>query len=159
MSIRLFTIQGYGHLYRSLLRFCKICPAEVRELLYTLNTANLDSYAATHPRGRYAESGPARFLEKLKDDYQPYRTEAQLYKAMAALDANILYSATTGGQQEAVRRMRRLMCELNTAFHGAFGMEIDDPRTVYSRCVYGLVPRGTEPCLCLLADWLDLTGA
>ena len=36
------SIPGYVHLYRSLLRFYDMPENEVREMLYLLNTANLD---------------------------------------------------------------------------------------------------------------------
>ena len=38
------SIPGYVHLYRSLLRFYDMPENEVREMLYLLNTANLDCY-------------------------------------------------------------------------------------------------------------------
>ena len=38
----MISIPGYVHLYRSLLRFYDMPENEVREMLYLLNTANLD---------------------------------------------------------------------------------------------------------------------
>ena len=43
------SIPGYVHLYRSLLRFYDMPENEVREMLYLLNTANLDCYEYYHP--------------------------------------------------------------------------------------------------------------
>ena len=40
----IISIPGYVHLYRSLLRFYDMPENEVREMLYLLNTANLDCY-------------------------------------------------------------------------------------------------------------------
>ena len=40
----MISIPGYVHLYRSLLRFYDMPENEVREMLYLLNTANLDCY-------------------------------------------------------------------------------------------------------------------
>lgn len=42
-------IPGYVHLYRSLLRFYDMPENEVREMLYLLNTANLDCYSYYYP--------------------------------------------------------------------------------------------------------------
>ena len=42
-------IPGYVHLYRSMLRFYDMPNAELKEMLYLLNTANLDSYGFHHP--------------------------------------------------------------------------------------------------------------
>ena len=42
-------IPGYVHLYCSLLRFYDMPENEIREMLYLLNTANLDCYAYYHP--------------------------------------------------------------------------------------------------------------
>ena len=41
-------IPGYVHLYRSMLRFYDMPSAELKEMLYLLNTANLDSYGFHH---------------------------------------------------------------------------------------------------------------
>jgi len=159
MSIRIFTIQGYAHLYRSLLRFCKVSNAEALELVYMLNTANLDSYAYTHPGRKYAQSSPVRFFAGLGADFLPYRTEVQLYKAMAALDHHMDHEALIASQREEVQHMRCLMRELDIAFYKTFGMDIDDKRTVYGQCVYGLVPREDEPSVCLMKDWVNLPTA
>ena len=54
-------IPGYVHLYRSLLRFYDMPENEVREMLYLLNTANLDCYSYYHPERELTESGPVAF--------------------------------------------------------------------------------------------------
>ena len=74
-------IPGYVHLYRSLLRFYDMPENEVREMLYLLNTANLDCYSYYHPERELTESGPVAFSGWLdRMDCRPYRTEVQLYK-------------------------------------------------------------------------------
>ena len=50
-------IPGYVHLYRSMLRFYDMPSAELKEMLYLLNTANLDSYGFHHPEAHVVESG------------------------------------------------------------------------------------------------------
>ena len=54
----IISIPGYVHLYRSLLRFYDMPENEVREMLYLLNTANLDCYEYYHPDRRW---GPDSF--------------------------------------------------------------------------------------------------
>jgi len=160
MSIRIFTIPGYSHLYRSLLRFCDIGSREARELVYMLNTANLDSFRYAYPYGHMRESGYVAFmnsLEKLRR--RPYRTEVQLHKALAALKRNIIPDALTAEQREAVARLQYLMRSLELSFYKTFGMEIDDILTVYAACEARLVPDEWEPAVCLMRDCMLLPSA
>ena len=55
------SIPGYVHLYRSLLRFYDMPENEIREMLYLLNTANLDCYEYYHPERELIQSGPVAF--------------------------------------------------------------------------------------------------
>lgn len=48
---------------------------------------------------------------------------------------------------------------LEYRFYKAYGMEIEDKRTVYGECVYRLVPREDEPSVCLMHDWIYLPTA
>ncbi len=57
----LIPIKGYVHLYRSLLRFYDMPENEIKEMLYLLNTANVDCYGCYHPERRLIESGPVTF--------------------------------------------------------------------------------------------------
>lgn len=160
MSIRIFALPGYSHLYRSLLRFCEMGSREARELVYMLNTANLDSFRYVNPYGHMRESSYADFMNSLERlRRRPYRTEVQLYKALAALERNIVPDALTAEQGEAVARLRYLMRSLELSFYKAFSVEIDDMLTVYSDCAAGLVPGDLEPAACLMRDWIYLPGA
>ena len=58
------SIPGYVHLYRSLLRFYDMPENEIREMLYLLNTANLDCYEYYHPERELALSGPVAFWRR-----------------------------------------------------------------------------------------------
>ena len=60
------SIPGYVHLYRSLLRFYDMPENEIREMLYLLNTANLDCYEYYHPERELALSGPVAFCHWLE---------------------------------------------------------------------------------------------
>ena len=48
---------------------------------------------------------------------------------------------------------------LEYRFYKAYGMEIEDKRTVYGECTYRLVPREDEPSVCLMHDWIYLPSA
>ncbi len=65
------SIPGYVHLYRSLLRFYDMPENEIREMLYLLNTANLDCYGYYHPERELVESGPGSLLPLAGDDGLP----------------------------------------------------------------------------------------
>lgn len=160
-----YSIPGYAHLYRSLLRFYDMPSAEAKELLYTLNTANLDSFAYTYPHIRVMESGPVEFCRaldggRLPDRYRrPYRTEVQFYKALCALHRNIDPRLIISAQREARQNLRCIISNVAYRFYKAYGVEIDDKRTVYADCAFGLVPREDEPSVCMMRDWLNLQTA
>lgn len=105
MVNKIVPIPGYIHLYRSLLRFCDRPSAELKEMLYLLNTANLDSYSFYHPDAQITESGPVAFCRWLDRRYaRPYRTEVQLYKAMLS------YNAVLTGRLSLLHSGRRYKC-------------------------------------------------
>lgn len=62
----MISIPGYVHLYCSLLRFYDMPENEVREMLYLLNTANLDCYEYYHPDRSVIQSGPVAFCRWLE---------------------------------------------------------------------------------------------
>jgi len=159
MSKRLFAIPGYVHLYRSLLRFGKLGIDEAQELVYWLNTANLDSYRSVHPDITLYESTPFYFCKHLESKERPYRTEVQLYKALETLNRNIVYDAITSQQREAVQQMNCIMGNLEFDFYKAFGLEIESPLTVYRHCRNHLIPYEDEPSVCLYQDWVMLPTA
>lgn len=57
------SISGYVYLYRSLLRFYDMPEKEVKEILYLLNTANLDCYEYYHPERDVIQSGLVAFKD------------------------------------------------------------------------------------------------
>jgi hypothetical protein len=152
-------LAGYVHMYRSLLRFLGMRTGEAKELLLTLNTANLDSYAYAHPDVRLRESSPFTFCKKLDGKLRPYRTEVQLYKSLCALGRGVDREAVTSSQREAVSRLRCLVSGIEYRFFKTYGIEIDDRRTVYSLCAFSLVPKDDEPAVCLMRDWELLPSA
>lgn len=156
----LFSIPGYVHLYRSLLRFYDKPSGELKEMLYLLNTANLDCYRYYHPHLYVAESGPVAFCNRLDTlDCRPYRTEVQLYKSLLALKRSIDFECIVTSQREALQALRCIISNIEYRFYKAYGMEIEDKRTVYVDCAYRLIPKDDEPSVCLMHDWVYLPSA
>lgn len=63
---------------------------------------------------------------------------------------------------EALGAAGRSWCVISNIeyrFYKAYGMEIDDKRTVYADCAFWLVPRDDEPSVCLMHDWIYLPSA
>jgi len=159
MSIKLFSITGYTYLYRSLLRFGKLNVNEAKELVYWLNTANLDSYGNAHPDRVLFQSAPFMFFRKLDENQRPYRTEVQLYKSLESLKNNINFDVLIGHQREAVQKMNCIMSNLEFNFYKVFDMEIDCWLTVYRECRNHLIPYEDEPSVCMFNEWLYLPSA
>lgn len=100
----MISIPGYVHLYRSLLRFYDMPENEVREMLYLLNTANLDCYEYYHPDRSVIQSGPVAFCGWLETkDCRPYRTEVQLYKSLLFLKRSIDRDLIVSGETKIYR--------------------------------------------------------
>lgn len=154
------SIPGYAHLYRSLLRFYEMPENEVKEMLYLLNTANLDCFGCYHPEIKVIESGPVMFCNWLDNmPCRPYRTEVQLYKALLFLKRSIDRDLIITSQREALQTLRCIISNIEYRFYKAYGMEIEDKRTVYEACAYQLVPREDEPSVCLMHEWIYLPSA
>ena len=136
-------IPGYVHLYRSMLRFYDMPSAELKEMLYLLNTANLDSYGFHHPEAHVVESGPVAFCGWLDHRYaRPYRTEVQLYKSLLALKRSIDRDCIVTSQREALQMLRCVISNLEYRFYKAYNMEFEDKRTVYSEVRLPADPTG-----------------
>ena len=48
--------------------------------------------------------------------------------------------------------MRCVISNIGYRFYKAYGMEIEDKRTVCGECAYRLVSRENEPSVCLMHD-------
>ena len=154
------SIPGYVHLYRSLLRFYDMPENEIREMLYLLNTANLDCYEYYHPERELVESGPVAFCHWLETmDCRPYRTEVQLYKSLLFLQRSVDRDLIVTSQREALQTLKCIISNIEYRFYKAYEMEIEDKRTVYGECTYRLVLREDEPSVCLMHDWIYLPSA
>ena len=160
MINHIVSIPGYIQLYRSLLRFYYGSENDIKEMLYQLNTANLDCFGYYHPDVYLVQSGPALFSQWLDNtSYRPYRTEVQLYKALQCLQYSVEQDLMTSAQREALQKLRCIISNIEYRFYKAFGMEIEDSRTIYNVCAFNLVPREDEPSVPLLHDWVCLPTA
>lgn len=156
----LIPVKGYVHLYRSLLRFYDMPENEIKEMLYLLNTANMDCYGCYHPERRLIESGPVTFSLWLDNmDCRPYRTEVQLHKALMFLKRSVERDMIITAQREALQTLRCILSNIEYRFYKAYSMEIEDKRTVYEACAYHLIPKEDEPSVCLMHDWIYLPSA
>lgn len=87
-------------------------------------------------------------------DTYPDMTESLLF-LKRSIDRDLIVSA----QREALQTLRCIISNLEYRFYKAYGMEIEDKRTVYGECTYRLVPREDEPSVCLMHDWIYLPTA
>lgn len=137
----ILSIPGYVHLYRSLLRFYDMPENEVREMLYLLNTANLNCYEYYHPERAVVQSGPVAFSGWLETkDCRPYRTEVQLYKSLLCLKRSIDRELIVTAQREALQTLRCIISNLEYRFYKpmAWRLRTSGPCT-------GNVPTGWFP--------------
>ena len=120
----------------------------------------IDCYEYYHPDRSVIQSGPVAFCGWLETkDCRPYRTEVQLYKSLLFLKRSIDRDLIVSAQREALQTLRCIISNLEYRFYKAYGMEIEDKRTVYGECTYRLVPREDEPSVCLMHDWIYLPTA
>ena len=116
MVNKIVSIPGYVHLYRSLLRFYHMPENEIKEMLYVLNTANLDCFGYYHPEIFVVQSGPALFSTWLDNmNYRPYRTEVLLHKALVCLKHSVDREFMTVEQREALQKLRCIISNIETA--------------------------------------------
>lgn len=92
-------------------------------------------------------------------NYRPYRTEIQLHKALVCLKHCVDREFMTVEQREALQKLHCIISNIEYRFYKAFGVEIDDNRTVYGECAFSLVPDEDEPSVCLMHDWVYLPTA
>ena len=150
MVNKIVSIPGYVHLYRSLLRFYHMPENEIKEICF----------GYYHPEIFVVQSGPALFSTWLDNmNYRPYRTEVQLHKALVCLKHSVDREFMTVEQREALQKLRCIISNIEYRFYKAFGIEIDDDRTVYNECAFSLVPDEDEPSVCLMHDWVYLPTA
>lgn len=150
MTNKCFTMGGYSFLYSSLMEYHNINEPDAIELLELLCEANIISHSQSPPFDDYGGICFRRRL--LSNPRRPYHTEVQFYKAMQALHGSIDTGRVDENQRQALEHLYNIMGEIEYEFLRVYGMEIDDKRTVYEKCVDDLTPRRGEPTVCLLCD-------
>ena len=112
----IISIPGYVHLVPLPFAVLRHAGKEVREMLYLLNTANLNCYEYYHPERVVIQSGPVAFCGWLETkDCRPYRTEVQLYKSLLFLKRSIDRDLIVSAQREACKPYAVLSPIWNTA--------------------------------------------
>lgn len=146
LYLRGFTDMGYTRFSRSLMRFCRMSGPSAKKLttgLRQMIAANLQEQG---------QDGPERC-----EPGRPYHTEVQFYKAAYALQ-RVLPDGACAVQQCNLHQMLRLVLyDVAFYFRTAYGMEIEDPRTVYALCKARLETGEGEHSGCLLKDWEQLS--
>ena len=158
MNMQNFTISGYTRFYRSLPRFYHdMNDAHSLKLTYGLYTAVNDTYRYKNPDVDVLEYNENAFCELLHQaNAKPYKTEVQLYRAMEAVLFSLTLDALKISHTPHIIELTAMMCNTELRFYKAFGMDIDDEKTICRKCARSLVPRRGEPCVCLLQDWLNI---
>ena len=138
-------IEGYRHLYRSMLRFTRLDRPEVASLLYALYIGNLDTcqyFDVPLTMMEFSEDG---FISLIEPYARPYHTEIQFYCSLSGLLANIQRDATIERTRNAVKQSKIILINVENRFEKVFGCAITDPKTTYSRCWNRLTVRENEP--------------
>jgi hypothetical protein len=134
-----FSLEGYRHLYCSLLIYLHLHPFEAKSLVYLLNTANIDTCRESNLRREYHELDMEAFFIALEERASPYLSVVQLYKSMEALTANIYYADISEAQRDAVKRLRALMHLMEDRCYEKYGFEIDSSQTEYPLLNFHLI--------------------
>lgn len=62
-------------------------------------------------------------------------------------------------QREAFQTLRCILSNIECRFYKAYGMEIEEKRTVYKTCASHLIPKEDESSVCIMHDWIYLPSA
>jgi len=163
MNIKKFTVSGFARFYHSLLRFNRDMEAEYAlKITYSLYTSVNDIYRHKHTDVCITEYNESDFYEILiKTDKKPYKTIIQLYRAFEAAFYSIAPDMTIlkTCQIKYLLVLINMMDDMEIRFRKAFGMKINDERTIYRMCAESLIPRRDEPGLCFIQDLNEANSA
>ena len=85
-------------------------------------------------------------MDKLRPERSDYLCgHAECAVTLLALKRGIDRDLIVTSQREALGTLRCVIANLEYRFYKAYGMEIEDKRTVYGECAYRLAPREDEP--------------
>ncbi len=138
-------IQGYRHMYRSLMRYFSLDRLDAAALLYPLYIGNVDTCAYFKVPVPEIELSQDGFYSLAEPYARPYHTELQMCRSMFSLQRNIQREVAIQETRAAVRQLDRLITTLMNRFEQVYDCEITDPRTRYDECWGRLTVRGSEP--------------
>jgi len=138
-------LQGYRHMYRSLIRFYSLSGLDAIELLYPLYIGNLDTCQYFDVRLKEIELTEDGFCALAQPYARPYHTELQMHKSMNNLLQNIRREAVIQDTKNAVRKLNSMIGQLEDRFEAVYECGITDPCTRYDECWNRLAVRNSEP--------------
>ena len=147
-------IEGYRHMYRSLMRYFNLNRQDAAMLLYPLYMGNIDTcnyYGVQVPE---IELSRDAFYSLAEPYARPYHTELQMCRSMLSLQRNIQREATIQETRIAARCFDLMIDGLMDRFERVYDCEITDPRTRYDECWGRLTVRKNEPLTIFKCDKL-----
>lgn len=147
-------IEGYRHMYRSLMRYFSLDRMDAAELLYPLYVGNIDTCAYFSVPVPEVELSRDAFYSLAEPYARPYHTELQLYRSMNTLLRSIHREASIQETRAAVRCFEMMVSALMDRFERVYDCEITDPRTRYDECWGRLTVRKSEPLTIFKCDKL-----
>lgn len=127
MQYELLNISDYSRLYHGLTRLHAMERSRCLEMLYLLNTANLDTVRHMEHRS-VSECSPRKFMELVTESPVPRCTMISLYARLERLESNIRWFSITEEQREACLQLKMVMDSLNKRYRAKYGVDIDDAR-------------------------------
>ena len=147
-------IEGYRHMYRSLMRYFSLSRMDAAGLLYPLYLGNIDSYTYLGVSVPEVELAREAFYSLAEPYARPYHTELQMCRSMLSLQRNIRREAIIRESSAAVQQLNLLIDTLMNRFERVYDCEITDPRTRYDECWGRLTVRKSEPLTIFKCDRL-----
>lgn len=138
-------IEGYRHMYRSLMRYFNLDRRNTAALLYPLYVGNIDTCMYFNVPVPEIELSRDAFYSLAEPFARPYYTELQMCRSMLSLQRNIQREATIQETRAATRQFDLLINTLMNRFERVYDCEITDPRTRYDECWGRLTVRKSEP--------------
>ncbi len=147
-------IEGYRHMYRSLMRYFNLDRQAAASLLYPMYVGNIDTCTYHEVPIPEIELSRDAFYSLAEPYARPYHTELQMCRSMLSLQRNVQQVATIQETRTATRQLDLLINTLMNRFERVYECEITDPRTRYDECWSRLTVRKSEPLTIFKCDKL-----
>ena len=138
-------IEGYRHMYRSLMRYFYLDRQDAATLLYPLYMGNIDTCTYYGVQIPEIELSRDAFYSLAEPYARPYHTELQMCRSLLSLQHSIQQEAAIQETRTATQRLDLLINTLMNRFERVYDCEITDPRTRYDECWGRLTVRKSEP--------------